>query len=146
MNVLILNEEKFKETYPRLKSRKDMFFISIIDPDNKKKSLFREKSNYKTWKFYDLEYDINNYKAISYEQAREIRDFIVNNLDKTLVVHCGAGIARSGAIGEFYWELLGGSYKDLIEKYKWISPNGRVLTYLRMCDKEDKFTIKVNFI
>ena len=146
MNVLILSELEFKDRYPLLKNRKDLFFISILDPDNKKKSLFRPKENYKTWKFYDLEYDIENYKSISYEQAREIRNFIADNLDKTLVTNCTAGIARSGAIGEFYWELLGGSYKELIKKYPYISPNGRVLTYLRMCDKEDTFIIKANFI
>lgn len=149
MNVLIMGEDKFKEQYPKLKNRKDLFFISIIDPDNRKKSLFRQKENYKTWKFYDLEYDINNYKAISFEQAVEIRDFIIDNLDKTLLVHCGAGIARSGAIAEFYWELLGGSYKELIEKYKHISPNGRVLQYLRMADKNQKRQyehLNINFI
>lgn len=146
MQVLILSEQKFIEIYPIIRNRKDLFFISILDPDNKKKSLFREKINYKTWKFYDLEADIENYKAISFDQAREIQKFIINNLDKTLVVHCHAGIARSGAIGEFYWELLGGSYKQLLEKYKWISPNGRVLSYLRMCDKEKEFKTKINFI
>jgi protein tyrosine/serine phosphatase len=145
MNVLILSEVAFIESYPRLKNRKDLFFISILDPDNKKKSLFRERGNYKTWKFYDLEYDIGNYKSITFDQAKEIRDFIVENLDKTLVVHCAAGVARSGAIGEFYWELLGGSYKDLLEKYSWISPNGKVLAYLRNIDKLDNRDF-VNFI
>jgi predicted protein tyrosine phosphatase len=115
-----------------------MFFISILDPDTKEKSLFKEKSNYKTWKFYDLEYDIENYKGITFEQAEEISKFIRSNLYKTLVVHCTAGISRSGAIGEYYWELLGGSYKTLMEKYPNIMPNGRVLTYLRFFDKEDK--------
>lgn len=132
MNVLILSELEFIDKYPLLKNIKDLFFISILDPDNKKKFLFREKFNYKTWKFYDLEYDVQNYKAISYEQAREISSFIKSNLDKTLVVHCTAGVSRSGAIGEYYWELLGGSYKSLMEKYSHIMPSGRVLTYLRL--------------
>lgn len=136
MNIRILNELEFKENYPLLKNRKDLFFISILDPDTKKKSLFKEKSNYKTWKFYDLEYDVENYKAITYEQAKEISEFVRNNLDKTLVVHCTAGVARSGAIGEYYWELLGDSYKSLMEKYPHIMPNGRILTYLRLFDEK----------
>lgn len=136
MNLVILNQEEFKDRYPFLKDNKQVFFISILDPDTKEKSLFKEKPNYKTWKFYDLEYDVEKYKAITYEQAKEISEFINSNLHKTLVVHCTGGVARSGAIGEYYWELLGGSYKSLMEKHPNIMPNGRVLTYLRLFDEK----------
>ena len=133
MKVHILSKAMFEKAYPKIKDRKDLFFISILDPDNKVDSLFR---GLKTWKFYDLEEDIATYKAMTFEQAVEINDYIKENLDKTLVIHCTAGVSRSGAIGEHYWELLGGSYKELIKNNPNVMPSGRVLTYLRVADKQ----------
>ena len=107
-----------------------------------------DTENFKTWKFYDIEYDINNYKAITFEQAKEIYEFIKKNEGKNLICHCYAGVARSGAVGEFYWEMLGGSYKQLTEKFPNISPNGRVLSYLRIAEKLENTDVKskINFV
>ena len=138
--VLILSQERFEIILPKIDEFKDTFFISILDPGDQ--DLLEPRYNYRTWKFYDIEQDISSYKGISFDQAREIFEFIKSHEDKNLIVHCHAGVARSGAIGEFYWEMLGGGYKELTEKFPYIMPNARVLQYLRVIEKSD---IKTEF-
>ncbi len=147
--VLILSREQFiNKVLPKVDEAKNTFFISILEPDDNFENLHEDTENFKTWKFYDVEYDINNYKAITFEQAKEIYEFIKNNEGKNLICHCYAGVARSGAVGEFYWEMLGGSYKQLLEKFPNISPNGRVLSYLRIAEKLENADVKskINFV
>jgi len=136
-DVLILSQERFeKRILPKIEEFKNTFFISIVDPEDK--DLHERTDNYRTWKFYDIEQDISSYKAISFDQAVEIFEFIKSNEGKNLIVHCHAGVARSSAIGEFYWELMGGSYKQLTEKFPNIMPNARVLQYLRIAEKSSE--------
>lgn len=143
--ILILSQERFERLIlPKVDELSDTFFISILDPDTEDK-LREDTINFKTWKFYDLEEDINTYKAISSQQAEEISQFINDNFGKKLIVHCHAGISRSSAIAEFYFESLGGSYRELIDVYQNIIPNGRVLRYLRMTQKKSN-NININFI
>ena len=147
--VIILSREQFiNKVLPKVDEAKNTFFISILEPDDDFENLHEDTENFKTWKFYDVEYDINNYKAITFEQAKEIYEFIKKNEGKNLIVHCYAGVARSGAVGEFYWEMLGGSYKQLLEKFPNISPNGRVLSYLRIAEKLENADVnsKINFV
>lgn len=49
--------------------------------------------------FWDIEKDFANYKTISYEQGKEIRDFIIKNKDKKFLIHCAAGVSRSAGVG-----------------------------------------------
>ena len=147
--VLILSREQFiNKILPKVDEAKNTFFISILEPDDDFENLHEDTENFKTWKFYDIEYDINNYKTITFEQAKEIYEFIKKNEGKNLICHCYAGVARSGAVGEFYWEMLGGSYKQLLEKFPNISPNGRVLSYLRIAEKLENADVKskINFV
>lgn len=136
-DVLIISQERFeKRILPKIEEFKNTFFISIIDPEDK--DLHERTDTYRTWKFYDIEQDISSYKAISFDQAGEIFEFIKCNEGKNLIVHCHAGVSRSSAIGEFYWELMGGSYKQLTEKFPNIMPNARVLQYLRIVEKSSE--------
>ena len=145
--VIILSREQFiDKILHKVDEIKDTFFISILEPDDDFENLHEDTNNFKTWKFYDVEYDIDNYKAITFEQAKEIYEFIKKNEGKKLIVHCYAGVSRSGAIGEFYWEMLGGSYKQLMKKFPNISPNGRVLSYLRVAEKMDYIDDKLKTI
>jgi predicted protein tyrosine phosphatase len=64
---------------------------------------------------------------------REIFEFIKSHVDKNLIVHCHAGVARSAAIGEFYWEMME-VVIELTEKFPYIMPNARVLQYLRVIE------------
>jgi len=45
--------------------------------------------------FWDIEEAFGNYKPITKEQGKEIRDFIETNKDKKFLVHCAAGQSRS---------------------------------------------------
>lgn len=140
-DVLILSQQKFQDkVLPKLKEFKNTFFISILDPGDE--DLHEKLDNYRTWKFYDLEEDVSSYKGISFDQSREIFEFIKLNEGKNLICHCYAGVARSAAIGEFYWEMLGGGYKELTEKFPNILPNSRVLQYLRVAEKS---SVKTDF-
>lgn len=132
MEVEILSKDMFvRDILPNIEKMEDTFFISILDPDEKE-PLREDSENYKTFWFYDLESDIQIYKAITPEQAESIIEFIIDNkYKKKFVVHCTAGVSRSGAIGEAVWELFGGSYQELTRKFNSILPSGRVLMYLR---------------
>jgi predicted protein tyrosine phosphatase len=84
--VLILSQERFEIILPKIDEFENTFFISILDPGDQ--DLLEPRYNYKTWKFYDIEQDISSYKAISFDQAREIFEFIKSHVDKNLIVHC----------------------------------------------------------
>lgn len=130
MKVQIMSRKQFEEQvlYNNSLSSSN-FYISILDPGVP--PYHEDSINYKSFSFYDIFEDIKNYEAISYKQAREIVEFIIDNYGKDLIVHCNTGKHRSAAVAEYYHELLGGSYKDLLSKYPDICPNGRVLYMLR---------------
>lgn len=69
------------------------------------------------------------------KQAQEVIDF-VNILQKkeeqeTLVVHCMAGISRSGAIGTFINDILGLDLSTFLRNNPHTRPNSYVLKTLR---------------
>ena len=65
-------------------------------------------------------------RAFTKEQAQQIIDFALDNKDKDFIVHCSAGISRSGAVGRFLLDFLEGD-KDHFEKTnRFIHPNGHI--------------------
>lgn len=98
--------------------------ISIVDPDMdfpipKYQPTFSLKE-----KFLDLEEDHPD--AIQEDQAKRIAFFLKDCLDKSIpvIVHCVAGVCRSGAVAEI-GEMIGFTS---VEKYR--SPNLRVKHFL----------------
>lgn len=69
----------------------------------------------------------NDYKA------KVLYDFIKKNKDKKMaVIHCGAGISRSGAVGAFIQDTYGTqTWEEFKRKNSQIEPNGWVLKLLR---------------
>lgn len=119
-----LIENKALLAYP------EAFFISILNPDDET-DLIPAKDNMITQRFYDLEYDVAENKAMSEEQAKELYDFILANKDKEVCyVHCSAGVSRSGAIGEFINDLYGLSWLTFKKMNPRISPNLHIKTLL----------------
>ena len=51
--------------------------------------------------------------------------------DDVLVLHCDAGISRSGAISEFACELFGHDRQEFIKENPYLNPNPMVLRMLR---------------
>lgn len=130
---------------------KDIMFISIISPIDdfqplisqlSKQSWFKEEhSNVKILEFGDYdESNINNPHIFNIGQAKELYEFIKNNKDKSMaIIHCGAGISRSGAIGTFIFDMLGSTtYEEFKRKNPRIQPNSHVLRLLRQQQLKDK--------
>lgn len=79
--------------------------------------------------------DWNNYvfKAMSESQGEEIVNFIEKNKGKNFMVHCTAGISRSGAVASFIRDFyLNDEEQDLFERENpHIRPNIHVLSTLK---------------
>ncbi len=83
--------------------------------------------------FDDVDGSIGDAQPISMEQADEIYKFIVSNKDCTkFIVHCAAGISRSGAIGMFIYDYLKSIGEDKVRfpEYSFVRPNIRVSSML----------------
>jgi predicted protein tyrosine phosphatase len=78
----------------------------------------------------------NDYKA------QKLYRFIkANKHKKTAIVHCGAGISRSGAIGSFIYDLYGKddmTWDEFKRKNPQIQPNTHILKLLRKVYEKDK--------
>lgn len=136
MKVFIMPKFIFEQAIDGIeKSGKDVFYLSINNPDDKDKTPIREDSDtFKSMWFYDIDEDIYDevkdftYKTISDEQVDELYDFIMKNKDKkNFVVHCTAGVSRSGAVGEFVNDLFGIPYAEFKKQNPNIIPN----TYIK---------------
>ena len=136
MKVFIMPKFIFEQAIDGIeKSSKDVFYLSINNPDDEDKTPIREDSDtFKSMWFYDIDEDIYDevkdftYKTISDEQVDELYDFIMKNKDKkNFVVHCTASISRSGAVGEFVNDLFGIPYAEFRKQNPNIIPN----TYIK---------------
>jgi predicted protein tyrosine phosphatase len=66
------------------------------------------------------------------KQAKEIIEFVELNKNKQImIVHCTAGIARSGAVAAFINDLYGNSYKEFFNDNRQIQPNSYISRILR---------------
>lgn len=66
------------------------------------------------------------------EQGQEIVDFVKKNKDVgNFIVHCAAGVSRSGAVAKFITEYFGGEDRDFYKLNPYTQPNARILTILR---------------
>ena len=136
MKVFIMPKFIFEQAIDGIeKSSKDVFYLSINNPNDEDKTPIREDSDtFKSMWFYDIDEDIYDevkdftYKTISDEQVDELYDFIMKNKDKkNFVVHCTAGVSRSGAVGEFVNDLFGIPYAEFRKQNPNIIPN----TYIK---------------
>lgn len=73
----------------------------------------------------------NQCRAFTEEQAAKVFAFIKENRDKDFIVHCSAGISRSGAVGAFINDYLD-SDKEFFHKFNFerIFPNAHVSSLL----------------
>ena len=93
--------------------------------------------------FEDSEFDINGPDEpgkFKQYQAREIREFVkrIHSSEKTytLIVHCVAGVCRSGAVGEVVSDFVGIKYDDFKRENPQILPNNSVRVRLRRTMEE----------
>jgi predicted protein tyrosine phosphatase len=156
MKVLILNKAEFNKfmEYNAITDdnveTKDAMFISLNSPFNGEllfgaqttvESYFkRQHSNVMIMHFgdYGEEFVLRNIHKgptglFNEHKAKKLYEFIKRNKDKSMaIVHCGAGISRSGAVGTFIHDLYGTiTSEEFKRKNPRIQPNGHILKLLR---------------
>lgn len=153
MKIYVLNKMTFDSLLKNLNINNDnieeqkSFFISINDTFSKNKPILENKSNVKVMYFDDVDKDINvpligggvklKAKAFTNEQAEELYDFIKNQKGKSsCIVHCSAGISRSGAIGTFLCDYFNVNWFEFKKDNPHIHPNNHVLELLKKVHKE----------
>ena len=69
--------------------------------------------------------------------AKKIIDFVdeiqKDKKDSDMVIHCSAGISRSGAVGTFVCDYCGLDYNEFLKSNPYIMSNPYVLRILRRC-------------
>ena len=122
--------------------RDDVFFISInYTGDFIKIPYFVESGkNVCVLYFDDVDGDTGGQNPMTEHQGRELIQFLLEQQvqGKTMcIVHCTAGISRSGAIGAFVNDLFGGSYASFVKRNPQIQPNAYVSALLNRLYREE---------
>lgn len=123
-------------------------FISIIGTEECRKYYLEdetthwfkeEHNNVLNLEFDDVTEDTNwngkVFKAMTEKQADKCIDFIERNKEKDFLIHCKAGISRSGAFGQFIYDFFSNKNendkKDFERYNSHIRPNNHVLRLLK---------------
>lgn len=71
-------------------------------------------------------------KAFTAEQAKELYSFIKNNIEgkETVLIHCTAGVSRSGAVASFIHDFVGGNWDEFKRNNRYIVPNAHIYRLL----------------
>lgn len=139
MKVLVLSQRQFDKIMVdnnvndnNVEKNAKIALISITGGFDKHYFRINHK-NVLNLEFDDIEEDIGKYKTMSTEQGQQIISFL-ESIDKSsvvyLLVHCAAGISRSGAVGTFandYFKLDNDVFK---RDNPHIHPNGNVMRVL----------------
>jgi predicted protein tyrosine phosphatase len=142
MHISILSREQMADLIGKHKRMpgsllKKYKIISIFDNDG---PLFKEESeNLLSLDFHDVTpgWGYGGYRLFNKEQARLVVDFLCRlEPDDNLIVHCRAGISRSGAVGTFAAMLHGESLELLNRRHPTIYPNEWVLDLLAEAYRE----------
>lgn len=144
MKVLVKNKLEFDKAMKESGidnsnvEQKDVLFVSINDTEGRvSEPYFENKENVLVLYFDDTTKDMevpilgtNEIKkviAFTKKQADKIIDFLDKNKDKKLaVIHCAAGVSRSGAVGQFINDYFGGDYFKFKQNNPHIHPNPHV--------------------
>ena len=163
MRVHILAKREFdglmkqnKITDENVEKFNSIYFISLIDNHNREGHYFKENhENVMNMRFDDVEndggpaflmkddpdidaFEEDKVKAFSEKQAKDLYEFIKMHRDKeTCIVHCMAGISRSGAVGSFVQGYCQGDWELFKRDNPFISPNGRVHRMLNAAKYND---------
>lgn len=152
MKITVLSQDNFNTTLrlgnvndSNVEDDKDFFFISINStPEANEEfsnSYFKENhSNVLILHFDDVTEDGNvspfgddlgKTKAFSEDQAKQIIEFLNKNKDKrACMLHCAAGISRSGAVGAFIADYFRVPFAEYKRTNPQIRPNPHVSSTL----------------
>lgn len=149
---LMKNSNITKENAETLMDR-GIFIISINDPTgwNNEQDMFdKDLSNVLTMTFADIRIDVEDkmlkqhgykFKVFDYDDAYKIKSFIEKIKEKHkdnfyLIIHCHAGVSRSGSVGLYAWLNLGlGTEEEFIKAYPYTSYNPVIFKKLKEISK-----------
>jgi predicted protein tyrosine phosphatase len=148
MKIIVLNKKDFNDlmlkygiTDDNVEQRKDDVFISINNTYGDNSSFFNSnKNNVKIMYFDDCERNSItlienkpvNVKAFTKKQAKELFNFIKKNINKNnWIIHCSAGISRSGAVGTFINDYFGLNWFEFKNNNPKVIPNNLILRLLK---------------
>ena len=141
VRIIALPKLKFDESFTSetMKNFHYACFISILDPDNDEDRYDSTLDNFLKVKMWDIEETLvaDNGRVFSKPSDKEldrIYEFIQQHKDKVrFVVHCSAGISRSGAVAEFIKEIHHENIdkEQYMKDNKYIQPNLYILKELR---------------
>lgn len=144
MKIVALPKEVFDHNFNSeiIEKHDNACFISILDPDNYDDNKFKDTflDNFLQVKMWDIEKDLFNekgellYEKPSSDVLQKIFEFIEKHSDKKVfVVHCSAGISRSGAVVEYIKERFHEEFnkEQYMRDNKYILPNLYILKELR---------------
>jgi len=163
MRVHVLSKRLFdklmadnKITDENVEKMDSIFFISITDTpqvlrmmgfdENYNDHYFKEDhDNVLNLEFDDVEHDgqssptnDGDTRAFSESQAEMLYQFIKKHRDKeTCIVHCQAGISRSGAVGSFINGYCQGDWEKFKRDNPQVMPNPRVHRMLNAAKYND---------
>ena len=138
MKIVILSKFDFEErmkmfgiTNENVEDKNDTFFISI-HYNGVKDPYFENRENVKVLYFDDCLVKDQYNTPINEDQAMELLDFIDLHKDKKYcMIHCAAGISRSGAVGTFICDYTDSNFNLFIQDNPQIHPNVLVLNLLK---------------
>jgi len=123
-------------------------FISINDTVGDWKTSWFSKNHdnvLRMW-FDDVSYDDEvsptnkeSCKAFTEKDGKKIIKFVNKNKDRDFIIHCAAGISRSGAIGTFILDYLNGDQEFFYNENKNIIPSAHVSIILNRLIWEERF-------
>lgn len=122
--IKIVNRAMFEKWRPD-KIYPDGFFISIACPGDA--PLLEESGNTIGLLFDDIERPVMDFVPFNEEMAAKLYEFIDRNIHRDIcVVHCDAGISRSGAVGAFIADRAGIPWETFRRNNPGILPNNLV--------------------
>ena len=150
-NIYVLSRAKFKEEINKLTEQQfsSGSFISIHSPKvgmsfNDTEPILESSSNVLNLWFHDFdpESETNqdvNCVVFDENMALEIKNFVLKNLNaKFWLIHCTAGICRSGAVGEVLSDFFQIPYFQFKRDNPQIKPNIFVKNMLKQIMINDK--------
>lgn len=143
-NIFVLSRDRFKKEISQLSEHQFLAtaFISIHEPKNKIiggyveawPTILEESENVLNLWFNDCEEDLPDVEAVLFdeEMGQKLINFIEDNKDKKQwILHCTAGISRSGAVGEFLADYFGIAYHLFKRDNSQVKPNTLVKNIMR---------------
>lgn len=134
VNVVILSELDAIEFVNKYKDSHEVLLVSIADENEYVQFYENEFIKIVRVFFGDVVSDKSSLKLMTLDDAKIIKrevDSYINNGGQTIVVHCKAGISRSGAVGIVISEYVNKTSKELWESGSFC-PN--IHCYKIMCN------------